>query len=711
MDEASPRFRSDLVATTTEADGVPCVDVSDPRTGTKFRFYDFEYQLALQLKGQPMREVTAWASEAYGVELSAAGIGEFAGRLAELGFLESAAQAPPAGNAAAASGSAETLDNAEAEWMGGEGAKTQQFVPDVSMLAPSPDRTPVAPELPLLPGAERTPPPRVPVPAGALPPPATASPTATPPAPIDASMTTPTPAPSPPAVSVAVTRPREAPTVRLPPEERASAVTRQADAPTVPSLPSALGSFGLAPKPAASAASSGAPLAPGVTPASAATGSAPSWAVDLDGALGTTPGAPAGGALKPGAPVPPAAPGAPTSAANTPAGMPERRQPPGPEAVVMSGFTDLSKNAAASKRGASRLVLVLVLVAAVVAAVVGYVVKMRQRTPAPLPAVGVRVLSPKPTTVYRWFAGRGVVDEDDIRTLGFDTAGRLAELLPAGAEFSAGETVGRLQQAAAVETLLAHHRSRLAFYGQMRDSMQAAGNRPEARQAELRLADKQRLVDETAASLVHVTLRANEPGEVVETLAKVGTLVKAGAPIARVKGKLLHGAFDLDGDELAASTGLGFCRVEVIGLGPRASNSDPRRPSETVSDSGSLEAQAGPRFVDCARPTAVGGKLEVALPGDLGLVPGQPLRLARRRFDAVFPIPATSVTGATGATGDGTRRSIWIATPEGLAARREVTVLEVADEALVSEGLAVGEQVVVDAPSALAPGSRITIER
>jgi biotin carboxyl carrier protein len=386
--------------------------------------------------------------------------------------------------------------------------------------------------------------------------------------------------------------------------------------------------------------------------------------------------------------------------------MSERRQPPGPEAVVMSGFTDLSKNAsAARKRGASRVVLVLILVAAVVAAAAVYMVSMRQRAPAPRPTVGVRVLSPKPTTVYRWFSGRGVVDEDDTRTLGFETAGRLAELLPPGAEYSAGETVGRLQQAAAVETLLAHHRSRLAFYGQMRESMRAAGNAPEARQAELRLAEKQRLVDETTTSLARVTLRANEPGEVVETLAKVGTLVKAGAPIARVKGKLLHGAFELDADELAASARLGFCRVEVIGLGPRASNSDPHRASDAVSDSGSVEAQAGPRFVDCARPTTVGGKLEVALPGDLGLVPGQPLRLARRRFDAVFPVPTTSVTG------DGARRAIWIATADGLAARREVTVADVGDEALVSDGLAVGDQVILDAPPALLPGTPVIVSR
>jgi hypothetical protein len=61
MDEASPRFRQDLVAVATEADGVPCVDVSDPATGNSFRFYDFEYQLALALNGQPLKDVTAWA--------------------------------------------------------------------------------------------------------------------------------------------------------------------------------------------------------------------------------------------------------------------------------------------------------------------------------------------------------------------------------------------------------------------------------------------------------------------------------------------------------------------------------------------------------------------------------------------------------------------------------------------------------------------------
>ena len=91
MNDASPRFRQDLEASATEADGVACVDVRDPQTGTNFRFYDFEYQLALQFNGQPLGTVVTWASEAYGVDLTVEGINEFAGRLSELGFLEAAA--------------------------------------------------------------------------------------------------------------------------------------------------------------------------------------------------------------------------------------------------------------------------------------------------------------------------------------------------------------------------------------------------------------------------------------------------------------------------------------------------------------------------------------------------------------------------------------------------------------------------------------------
>src|SRR5579863_3980215 len=199
MSEASPRFRQDLTVSPTEADGVACVDVSDPKTGANFRLYDFEYQLALQLNGQPVAQVTDWASKIYGADLTADGINEFAARLAELGFLEmgtlGGSPNPPAtgsveqgspsptqsGTLASAGPRAplpatvmrattvsspapaqpapvedDASDAAEAEWESAQGAKTAQFVPDPAMLDGAPEPTPVVP-LDLLKVADGTP--------------------------------------------------------------------------------------------------------------------------------------------------------------------------------------------------------------------------------------------------------------------------------------------------------------------------------------------------------------------------------------------------------------------------------------------------------------------------------------------------------------------------------------------------------------------------
>ena len=327
--------------------------------------------------------------------------------------------------------------------------------------------------------------------------------------------------------------------------------------------------------------------------------------------------------------------------------------------------------------------------------------RMHARIPE---AMRVRVLSPKPSAVYRWYTGRGTVTDHERRTLEIESACMLAELLPPGTAFAAGDILGRLRGAQPVEALLARHRARLAFYQQMRDSMRAANNLPELRQAEIKLADKQRLIDEANASLAKLIVRASEPGEVVETLAMVGMPVKAHAPLVKVKGRVLHGEFEIDAREAGEKPA--FCRVEVIGLGPHASN-EPTPP--TAADVGSPDAQAVPRFVDCsfisAGSDAGAAKIRVALPDNLGLVPGQPLRLARHRFDAVFPVPAAAVAGADD------HRSVWIASPTGAAERRDVTVADVGDDVLVSGGLRVGEEVIVDAPAALRDGAAIVVER
>jgi hypothetical protein len=627
MSEASPRFRQDLTVAPTEADGVACVDVSDPKTGASFRFYDFEYQLALQLNGQPVGQVTDWASKTYGADLTPDGITEFAARLGELGFLEPARPSPSpatldagpraplpttivrAGNGAVSPSApapvapAPALDDASdgvaAEWESAQAAKTAQFVPDLAMLDSAPEPTPVVP-LDIL------------------------------------KLTSESPA-----------APEGAPT----------AIHGEVTAQAIMELPSdALESGPVSPPPVT--------VPPGAAPKPDAAASS-SWATDLDGALQSSDSPPA---VRP-----PPAPGdeaplptLPALVAPPPPGLSERRQPPQPEGVVMAAFSEGAAQGEATPRRSGRPILIVVLVLVAAAAGIGYLVWSHQRKAAAPQALRVRVMSPAPTAVYRWFSGRGQVTDYQTTTLAFANSGRLAELLPAGTEIAAGDVVAKLQGASGLETLLAHDRSRVGFYRQLRDSMRDARNTAELRQAELHLAEKQKLVEMALAALTKFTVAATEPGEVVETLAKIGMPIAAGAPVARVKGRVLHGAFDLDGEE----------------------------------------AQVGPRFVDCKPPRGsaapISRKIEIPLPGELGLVSGQPLRLARRRFDAVFPVPAAAVVA------EGDRRSVWIAGHDGTAELREVTIIDSSEDALVSDGLHVGDQVIVDPPAGLHPGARIT---
>ncbi|HEY4394956.1 MAG TPA: hypothetical protein VGP64_12885 [Polyangia bacterium] len=643
---ASPRFRQDLAVSPTEADGVACVDVRDPKTGANFRLYDFEYQLALQLDGQPVQQVTDWAAKTYGADLTADGIHEFAARLRELGFLEADAPPPAAAVTAevavapilAAAAAAEENESAVDEWASPQGAKTATFVPDPGMLDSPPELTPVAPlDLARLAAPEGAPTPIAPE----------ITRQAIAELPSDALDSEPVPAPS------------------------------RAPAPPVPA----------------------APRSPTATETSK-----PSWATDLDGALQASDSPAAVAPLAPPRPEVslPALPG--KEVVSPPAGAAERRQPPAPDSVVMSGFADGALGSKPRRRTGLIVVVWLLLLAA--AAGAAYGVWGRQHAAAKAPqALRVRVTSPAPSAVYRWFSGRGRVTDYETQTLAFANPGRLAELLPAGTEVAAGEPVAKLVGAAGLETLLAHDRSRVGFYKQLRDSMHAAGNRAEERQAELHLGEKQKLVEIALAGLGKYTVVAPEPGEVVETLAKIGMPVGAGAPIARVKGRLLHGAFELDAEERAALAKMDFCRVEVVGLGPRAANDLPRGAApKTAADSSPADAQVGPRFFDCKLPSdvaAAGSTIEIPLPSDVGLVSGQPLRLARGRYDAVFPVPPGAVVA------DGERKSVWVAGRDGTAERRTVTVAEGGDDALVTDGLRVGDQVIVDPPAGLRNGARV----
>jgi multidrug efflux pump subunit AcrA (membrane-fusion protein) len=643
MGQSSPRFRKDLAASTTEADGVSFVDVNDVTTGTSFRLYDFEYQLALQLDGQPLEAVVAWALETYGMDLTPEGIVEFAGRLGELGFLEPSPDDSPA-MAGVVAAPAQVTNSAEVEWLSLQNAKTTTFVPDENMLrtvaqdlTPIPTRPPVVEE-PLIPdGDVGTPPP--------------ARPTATR---LGFSG-------MPPVGSTAGAR--RAPTPSGLTELPDDAMMEVADSgrtrsPSVPGLPTL------------AARSPSEPNPNGTVAAPAGGGS---------------------GRLAPSRQGPP------------PRGVIERRMPPQPDGVVMGGFQDdgsRSRFTAPPPARASRRRPILLFVGIIViGAGAGVYYRWTQLHPSEPAARKLRVISPKPAAVYRWFSNTGTVTDSGGRPLAFEGGGRVMELAPVGKAFAAGDVLGRLQGAPALEAELGKQRPRLTAARQLRDSMKNAGNQGELRRAESKLAERQKAYDEVQASLNKMLIRAAEPGEITELLVKVGATVPSKASAIKWKGKLLHGDFTLDEEDFAQAGTLDFCRVEV---------------PPPASATGASQA-AAPRLLDCQlpppapAPTARSGsllrKFLVTLPPGSGLSVGQALRLARLRYDAVFALPLSAVVHAEG--GD----KVWVASPLGRAQLRPVTIAESRDEALVSGGLAIGEDIIIEPPSDLKEGARVAPEQ
>src|SRR5262249_51831733 len=88
----APRLRLDLRSSPVEVDGFACVDVTDPRSGTSFRFYDFEFAIATHFDGAALTDVARWAAQTFGFDATAEGLAEFAGKLRELGFLQPSAR-------------------------------------------------------------------------------------------------------------------------------------------------------------------------------------------------------------------------------------------------------------------------------------------------------------------------------------------------------------------------------------------------------------------------------------------------------------------------------------------------------------------------------------------------------------------------------------------------------------------------------------------
>jgi hypothetical protein len=86
---SQPRFRTDLVAQPIEEGGHRFIDVTDPDSGTTFRFYEVEYSIACAMDGRRTVDgLLDWARAELGLEASADELGTVISTLDELGYLD-----------------------------------------------------------------------------------------------------------------------------------------------------------------------------------------------------------------------------------------------------------------------------------------------------------------------------------------------------------------------------------------------------------------------------------------------------------------------------------------------------------------------------------------------------------------------------------------------------------------------------------------------
>src|SRR5271166_6103239 len=102
-----PTFRTDLVCSREEQQGVVFYRIDDPKTQTSFRLYEIEYLIATKLDGkhEPQQIIEAVKSE-FNFDITVPDLERFVGQHESMGFL--AGSTPVAKPAAPAGEEAET---------------------------------------------------------------------------------------------------------------------------------------------------------------------------------------------------------------------------------------------------------------------------------------------------------------------------------------------------------------------------------------------------------------------------------------------------------------------------------------------------------------------------------------------------------------------------------------------------------------------------
>jgi hypothetical protein len=714
MGAAAPRFRRDLHAAEVEADGVMYVEVKDTRSGKAFRFYDFEYAVARKLNGRPLSEVARDLRSELQLELTAEQLEAFSDQLRSLGFLDAEGPDtffPPLVDDESGEFEMPNLTAAP----GPPAALTPRpLTPGpLAMSGKTPTPSPTAAARSLTENTITAYPPEVdparPAPAAAAP----ATPESVTPPPLTPAPVTPGPAPKAAleALAAGPFAPATTPAPQLTNGAGASpgsngspaAASRPSD-PAIPSLASAdLEELTDDAQSEPDDAQSDDEHTPIADTRPNATGDAP---VDVHAAVtaagqsaSTSGGQPSIQSIKERRelptqrlravtdelaedPAPRRTPGKSTPAVDADVDDDDDEELESAPSVAGPVPTDSMARMPSgggltpAATGGRQAWLAYAALGVAAAGIIAVMVYKYLANPEP-PAITVSAMVPSPTTVYRFWDASAKVDRVEAPAFSFSGDGKVAEIAAPGTRYGAGDVLALLEGGKKFRADLAHNRERLGYYEQMRDSMSQQNNKPEVRQAELKIAEKKRLIAEAQAALTKQAILATTPGEVGETLAQVGATVKAGDPAMKAKGTGYRANFELSREDAEKARQLGFCRAEIDG-----------KPLDC-----SLAAEGGDET-----------HLVVDLPNDPVVGVGKTARLARDRMDAVFSIPASALLKM----GDSDR--LFVVTPSNRAELRVVAVAERSgNEAIILQGLDVGDRVIVDSPPDLKPDARVLI--
>jgi len=328
--------------------------------------------------------------------------------------------------------------------------------------------------------------------------------------------------------------------------------------------------------------------------------------------------------------------------------------------------------------------LLWAVIALIAAGAVGFAIWKFVLSPGGEKPVSVQTIVPSPESRYSYFDEQSVVVAGKPYDIRVPAAGVVVETLAEGAAFVPGDVVVLLEQGRALKREVDRLRGRVAYYQQLFVSMQAENNKPEARQAEIKLREKQENLSQLMVQLEKLSVVATREAKVGSLQTAVGKTVRAGDTVVRTAATGLQASFDFPSEshQAAEAARLAFCRVQVAGapcdcrlLDPRDTNSAEPRPDVTVELSASCKATVG-----------------------------APVQLAKARLDGVFSVPSSALVDS------GNGRRVFVAAPTGRVELRAVLLAEgMGESAVVVQGLDVGDAVIVKSPRPLSPNMPVLV--